>query len=95
MESNTFWQIKLIFCFLGTGAFVFSPPLQTFYLKNQAHNFVQLNFVLKKNLKEMFAPSPVAFVFFFQKLPEKQNIILFGLTSGTYCYRSSNVPSPY
>jgi len=41
-------QNKLIFCFSGTGAFVFSSPLQNFYLKNRAHIFVKLNFVLKK-----------------------------------------------
>ena len=49
---------KLIFCFLGTSTFVFSPPLQNFYSKNRADIFVKLNFVLKNSdAKKKFAPS--------------------------------------
>jgi len=33
-------KIYMIFCFSGTGAFDFSPPLQNVYSQNRDHNFV-------------------------------------------------------
>jgi len=44
----------LSFCFSGTGTFVFSSPLQHFYSKNRAHNFVKLTVIWKRILKELW-----------------------------------------
>jgi len=42
LAHTSLGQQKLIFCFAGTGALVFSPQLKDFYSKNRAHNFVKL-----------------------------------------------------
>ena len=46
----------MILCFSGTGAFVFSPPLQSFYSKNRAHIFVKLICVGKKIWRKKLSP---------------------------------------
>ena len=71
--SKALGQINLIFCFPGTGAFVFSTPLQKIYLKNRAHNFIKLNFVFNKIWRNYFFRPPPR-ICFFEKVPEKQKI---------------------
>ena len=70
----------MIFCFSGTGAFVFSLRFNTF-IERILPIFRQTKFCLKKSNPQKIRP--IAFVFF-KKVPEKQKINLFGLTLAIY-----------
>jgi len=79
-ESSATIQVrpqKLFFCFFSQAPAhsFFLPPLQNFYSKNRALNFVKLNFVFKKIWRKKKCRFPR--IRFFKKVPEKQKINSF------------------
>jgi len=82
LDEGILGHKKLIFCFSGTGAFVFSPPLQKFYSKNRAHNFIKLNFVFKKSEAKNKSALETEDQFFNQVFNENRVIVMLKSAAG-------------